>query len=184
MRFMFPVFALLAGLLFCAGSAVAAVTVISSNFAHACYEAARDGAVATDPCDKSFDVEILIGRDRAATYVNRAIILTNGRHLNAALEDLARAEEVMPELGEIYASRGNVFYYRHRYEEALKQYDLGMSKGITELFAVHYDRGLALERLGRVEEAKAAFRQSLELAPDFKLAKESLAIYEDGKVVQ
>jgi len=184
MRFMFPVLVLLVGFQSCAGPALAAVSVIGSNFAHACYVAARDNSVVTEPCDKSFEIEMLVGRDRAATFVNRAIILTNGRHLNAALEDLVRAEEVMPELGEIFASRGNVFYYRHRYEEALKQYDLAISKGITELFAVHYDRGLALERLGRTEEAKAAFRQSLELAPDFSLARESLAAYENGTAVQ
>jgi tetratricopeptide (TPR) repeat protein len=184
MRFMFPVLVVFAGLQLCAGTAVAAVSVISSNFAHACYEAARDGAVVTEPCDKSFEIEMLVGRDRAATYVNRAIVLTNGRHLNAALEDLVRAEEVMPELGEIYVSRGNVYYYRHRYKEALELYDLSIAKGVTELFAVHYDRGLVLERLGRTEEAKAAFRQSLELAPDFSLARESLAAYENGTAVQ
>jgi tetratricopeptide (TPR) repeat protein len=180
MRFMFPILALLASVPFCASSALAAVTVISSNFAHACYVAARDGAVVTEPCDKSFEIELLVGRDRAATYVNRAIILTNGKHFNAALEDLAQAEVIMPELGETFVSRGNVYYYRHRYEEALTQYDLGIAKGITELFAAYYDRGLVLERLGRTEEAKAAFRQSLELAPGFSLAQERLAAYENG----
>lgn len=184
MRFMCPVLALLAGLLFFAGSAVAAVSVINSNFAHACYVAARDNVVSTEACDQSLESELLVGRDHAATYVNRAIILTNKRHFNAALKDLVRAEEIMPELGEIYASRGNVFYYRHDYNLALKQYDLSVAKGVTELFAVQYDRGLALGRLGRTAEAKAAFRQSLELAPDFWLAKERLAEYDNGTVVQ
>lgn len=184
MRRIYPVLALLVGLQFCAGSVGAAVSVISSNFAHECYLHARDNSRATEPCDKSLELEMLRGRDLAGTYVNRAIVLTNGLHLNAALADLERAQGIMPELGEIYASRGNVYFFRHRYEDALKEYDLGIAKGITELFAAQYDRGLALERLGRIEEAKAAFRQSLELAPGFTLAEERLAHYDNGVETQ
>lgn len=183
MRFFFPA-VLLAALQFYAGSVAAAVTVIGSNFAHDCYIAARDNSANTEPCDKALEIEPLVGRDRAATYVNRAIVLTNGRHLSAALADLERAEAVKPDLGEIYASRGNVYYFRHRYEDALKEYDLGLAKGITEVFAVQYNRGLALERLGRIEEAKEAFHQALALAPGFDLAKERLAQYESDAVTQ
>jgi tetratricopeptide (TPR) repeat protein len=184
MRRIVPVLLLSGALVFCAGGALAAVSVIGSNFAHACYIAARDNSVITEPCDKALEFEPLTGRDLAATYVNRAIVQTNGRHFNAALEDLARAEAVMADLGEIYVSRGNVYYFRHRYEEALKQYDKSIAIGITELFAAHYDRGLALERLDRREEAKAAFRQALELAPDFQLAQERLAAYENGTAIR
>jgi tetratricopeptide (TPR) repeat protein len=178
------VLALVSGFQFYAGSAAAAVSVIGSNFAYACYVAARDGSTSTEACDQSLEIEPLVSRDLAATYVNRAIILTAKRHLNAALEDLARAEATFPDLGEIYVSRGNVYYYRKRFEDALKQYDIGEAKGITDMFALHYDRGLSLERLDRIEEAKAEFRQALELFPGFTLAQERLAEYENGTAIR
>jgi tetratricopeptide (TPR) repeat protein len=120
---------------------------------------------------------MLGGRDRAATYVNRAVVRTNAGHLTAALRDLKRAESLRPDLGEIYASRGNVFFYQNSFEEALAEHDRGIATGMKKLYAAHYNRGLALEQLGRIEEAKDAYRQSIALAPEFGLAKTRLLLF-------
>ena len=128
-------------------------------------------------CDRSLQVELLGRRDRAATYVNRAVVRTNARHLVAALRDLERAEALRPDLGEIYASRGNVFFYQSSFEAALAEHDRGIAAGMKKLHAAHYNRGLALEQLGRVEEAKEAYRQSIALVPEFDLAKTRLSMF-------
>ncbi len=175
MRSFFPPLA--AVLLLCAGPASAQISVFGNSHARECYIEARSDGANADPCDKSLGGEMLVGRDLAATYVNRAVVRTNARHMAAALTDLKRAESLRPELGEIYASRGNVFYYQDIFEEALAEYDRGIAAGMKHLHAAHYDRGLALERLGRIEEAKEAFRQSIALAPEFKLAKRRLSLY-------
>ena len=175
MRSFFPPLA--AVLLLCAGPASAQISVFGNSYARECYIEARSDGANADPCDKSLGGEMLVGRDLAATYVNRAVVRTNARHMAAALTDLKRAESLRPELGEIYASRGNVFYYQDIFEEALAEYDRGIAAGMKHLHAAHYDRGLALERLGRIEEAKEAFRQSIALAPEFKLAKRRLSLY-------
>ncbi|MCH8891357.1 MAG: tetratricopeptide repeat protein [Myxococcales bacterium] len=47
---------------------------------------------------------------------------------------------------------------------------------MKKLHAAHYNRGLALENLGRFEEAKEAYRQSIALAPEFELAKLRLGL--------
>ena len=47
---------------------------------------------------------------------------------------------------------------------------------MKKLFAAHYNRGLALEQLGRIEEAKEAYRQSIALVPEFDLAKTRLSM--------
>ena len=175
MRSFFPPLATV--LLLCAGPASAQISVFGNIYARECYIEARSDGANADPCDKSLGGEMLVGRDLAATYVNRAVVRTNARHMAAALTDLKRAESLRPELGEIYASRGNVFYYQDIFEEALAEYDRGIAAGMKHLHAAHYDRGLALERLGRIEEAKEAFRQSIALAPEFKLAKLRLSLY-------
>ena len=175
MRSFFPPLA--AALLLCAGPAFAQISVVSSNYARACFMEARADGANADPCDKSLQGEMLVGRDLAATYVNRAVVRTNARHMAAALTDLKRAESLRPELGEIYASRGNVFFYQDSFEEALAEHDRGIAAGMKKLHAAHYNRGLALEQLGRIEEAKEAYRQSIALAPKFDLAKARLLMF-------
>jgi tetratricopeptide (TPR) repeat protein len=173
MRSFFP--PLVATPLLCTGTALAQISVTGNNHARQCFiEAASDGANSAS-CDKSPESEMLVGRDRAATDVNRAVVHTNAGNLRAALRGLKRAESLRPELGEIYASRGNVFFYQSSYEEALAEYDRGIAAGMKRLHAAHFDRGLALEQLGRLHEAKEAYRQSIALAPEFDLAKARLS---------
>jgi predicted RNA polymerase sigma factor len=57
----------------------------------------------------------------------------------------------------------------------LAEHDRGIEVGMKKLHAAHYNRGLALEQLGRVEEAKEAYRQSIALVPEFDLAKARLS---------
>jgi tetratricopeptide (TPR) repeat protein len=116
-------------------------------------------------------------RDRAATYVNRAVVKTNAGRLAAALRDLTHAESLRPDLGEIYASRGNILFYQSSFEEALAETDRGIERGMKKLHAAYYNRGLTLEQLGRIEEAKDAYRQSIALAPEFHLAKARLSMF-------
>ena len=174
MRSFFPLLA--AALLLCAGPAFAQISVFGSPYARACFmEAIADGTN-FDPCDKSLQSEMLRQRDRAATFVNRAVVRTNAGRLAAALQDLKRAESLRPDLGEIYASRGNVYFYQSSFEAALAETDRGIERGMKKLHAAYYNRGLTLERLGRIEEAKNAYRQSIALAPEFNLAKARLSM--------
>ena len=175
MRSFFP--PLVAMLLLCAGPAFAQISVFGNQYARACYMEAKADGASVGPCDRSLQTEMLRRRDRAATYVNRAVVRTNAGRLAAALRDLKRAESLRPDFGEIYASRGNVFFYQNAFEEALAEHDRGIAAGMKKLYAAHYNRGLALERLGRIEEAKNAYRQSIALAPGFGLAKTRLLMF-------
>jgi len=168
---------LAATLMLCTGTAFSQISVIGNSNANACFvEAASDGAN-TQSCDAALQAKTLIGRDLAATHVNRAVVRTNAGNFAGALKDLERAETLKPELGEIYASRGNVLFYQSSFEEALAEYDRGISVGMKKLHAAHYDRGLALEQLGRIDEAKDAYRESIALAPEFDLAKTRLELH-------
>jgi tetratricopeptide (TPR) repeat protein len=173
MRSFFPL--LTATLLLCASTASAQISIIGNGHARECYYEAKADGSDTRPCDDSLAGDMLVGRNLAATYVNRAVVRTNAGRLVAALEDLNRAEALRPDFGEIYASRGNVYFYQSSFEAALAEHDRGIKTGMKKLYAAHYNRGLALEQLGRVEEAKDAYRQSIALVPDFGLAKTRLS---------
>jgi tetratricopeptide (TPR) repeat protein len=96
--------------------------------------------------------------------------------LAAALLDLDRAESLRPDLGEIYASRGNVFFYQNDFEAAIVEHNRGIAVGMKKLYAAHYNLGLALENLGRIKEAKEAYRRSIAISPEFDLAKKRLGL--------
>ena len=175
MRSFFPPLA--TALLLCASTASAQIGVFDIYYARGCFvEAIADGSN-TDPCDKSLEREMLVGRNLAATYVNRAVVRTNAGRLAAALKDLKRAESIRPDLGEIYASRGNIFFYQNSFEEAIAEHNRGIAAGMKKLHDAHYNLGLALENLGRLEEAKEAYRHSIALAPKFDLAKARLSMF-------
>jgi tetratricopeptide (TPR) repeat protein len=163
-------------LLLFASTSSAQVSVFGGNHARECFIEAISNGANTRPCDDSIGSKTLLGRDLAATYVNRAVVRTNAGKFEGALKDLKRAESIRPDFGEIYASRGNVHYYQNDFDEALAQYDRSIEKGMKHLHAAHYDRGLALEQLGRDEEAKDAYRQAIAIKPEFELAKARLAL--------
>jgi len=175
MRSFFPLLA--TALLLCASTASAQISIIGNSRAHECYNEAKFDGANTRPCDDALAGTMLVGRDLAATYVNRAVVRTNAGSLEGALKDLDRAESLRPEFGEIYASRGNVFFYQSSYEEALAEHDRGIAAGMKKLYAAHYNRGLTLEQLGRIEEAKEAYRQSIALVPKFNPAKARLSTF-------
>jgi tetratricopeptide (TPR) repeat protein len=175
MRSFFPLLA--TALLLCASTASAQISIIGNSHARECYNEAKGDGADTGPCDEALAGDMLVGRNLAATYVNRAVVRTNAGSLEGALKDLAQAESLRPEFGEIYASRGNVFFYQSSYEKALAEHDRGIKAGMKKLYAAHYNRGLALEQLGRIEEAKEAYRQSIALVPEFDLAKARLSMF-------
>ncbi len=175
MRSFFPLAA--TTLLLCSSTASAQTSVIGNSNAHECYNEAKADGANTESCDDSLARDMLVGRNLAATFVNRAVVRTNAGRLAAALKDLDRAESIRPQFGEIYASRGNIFYYQSSFEAALAEHDRGIEVGMKKLYAAHYNRGLALEQLGRIKEAKEAYHQSIALVPGFDPARARLLMF-------
>ncbi len=175
MRSFFPLLA--TTLLLYVSTASAQISIIGNSKARECYNEAKADRANTEPCDDALAGHTLVGRNLAATYVNRAVVRTNAGSLEGALKDLDRAESLRPEFGEIYASRGNVFFYQSSFEAALAEHDRGIATGMKKLHAAHYNRGLALEQLGRIKEAKEAYRQSIALVPGFDPARARLLMF-------
>ncbi len=47
---------------------------------------------------------------------------------------------------------------------------------MKKIHAAHYNRGLTLEQLGRIDEAKEAYRSSIGIAPEFEPAMTRLKL--------
>jgi tetratricopeptide (TPR) repeat protein len=116
----------------------------------------------------------LAASDRAATYDNRGIILNRRGRTDEAASDFDRAIALQPDLGDAYVNRGSILIKKKLYEEALVQTNKGLALGISFPEIGYYNRALALEQLGRYQEAYADYKKALALEPNFTLASERL----------
>lgn len=156
----------------------AAMLVLGGGQASACYQAARSGAsdgASLDVCSHALSDDPLSPHDRAATYVNRGVILVARRQFDAAIADFDRSIKILPRNGEAFVDRGAAELGQKRYAEALKDLDHGLELGAPEPEKAWYDKGVAHEALGDVKSAYLDYKKALELKPDWDLPKKELS---------
>jgi tetratricopeptide (TPR) repeat protein len=169
-----------AGRALAAGFAVAAlaatnslaqsITVFGDPGGEACYRAASFGDTARsalDDCDAAIETGAMLRKDLAATHVNRGIILAARGDLSSALADYVEARRIRPGLPESYIGEGNTLFLMGDFNGALSAYATALDNGLSAKHAAHFNRGLALEHMGRLDEAEAAYAQAAELAPQW-----------------
>ena len=159
--------------------ASAAVTVFGSSLARECYENAQLGtdSYGLESCDRALKQEQLSARDRAATLVNRGIILNRARKLDAALADFGAALRLNPDLGEAYLNRGNTHFFRREFESALGDYSRAIELETSDLHVAYYNRALVHEVMKDYSAARADLAEALRIAPDFTPAQERLGYH-------
>lgn len=159
-----------------------AVTILSGgNEAQSCYHAAQaasEGMFSSredlKTCNLAVDDTLLTRRDRAGTFVNRAIVETSLNRYQDAFADYHRAIDTMPELPEPYVGRGNIYFLAGKLDKAIDDYTRAMDLKLTRMHIAYLNRGMAYEKQGRLDVAEADYRKALELLPDWELAKEKL----------
>jgi tetratricopeptide (TPR) repeat protein len=101
-------------------------------------------------------------------------------------EDYDRAEAILKEIEKIDPDDPNLLYQRGKLRLLSgKELEQGLScfkeylareraSGNPSYAAAHWRMGMTYEKMGRPDSARAEYRRSLDLDPDFKEAKESL----------
>ena len=94
-----------------------AITVLSGGGdAGECSNAARMRAKLSvsrsdlDPCNRALEQVLLHRHDRAATFVNRGILLAALGRYQDALNDYNAALEIQPALPQAFVGKGNLYY--------------------------------------------------------------------------
>jgi tetratricopeptide (TPR) repeat protein len=158
-------------------AAQAAVTIIAGNGpAQMCYDGADMGG---DPkeyvafCDEALH-SLLSQHDRAATYINRGVLMFSAIKADEASQDFDQGLAIDDSIAEGYVDRGAAAIMKKDYAGAIKDIDKGISLGAKDLHLAYYDRGMADEGLGDVQGAYRDYRQALSVQPDFKLASDQL----------
>lgn len=114
-------------------------------------------------------------RDRAATYVNRGILLLAAGNISGARASYDQALDLAPDLGEVYINIGNVCLLQQQYKLAIVQYTRGIPVMRRGLHVAYLNRGLAHEYLKDYPHAVDDYAKAVELAPGWLRAQKMLA---------
>ena len=121
-----------------------------------------------------YDRALSIDPTLARTYYNRAIAHLRLLHPREALADLDRSLQVAPlQAAQLHFPRGNAYLQLSMWREAEVEFTRTIEAGqlVTDAF---YNRGVARERLGDRDGARADFRETLRLDPGYAPARGEL----------
>src|SRR5262245_8574375 len=145
----------------------AAVSIIGTSDAQACYEGATfNPQTANDTfCDDAIKRGRLSQTLLAATYSNRGIILANHGELDKAIADQNMAISLDPSSARAHINRANDYYRAKRHAEAIADYDVAISLPGGELAPAYYNRAQAHKALGHKDAANRDLQQAATLEP-------------------
>jgi tetratricopeptide (TPR) repeat protein len=150
---------------------------LASTFIHmdSAKDEARWKADSISTCDEALSSGSLDRRDTAATYVNRAILEMSRESYAVAEKNLNSALTLLPKLPEAHVDLGSTLINMKRYDEGVKETELGLSLGSKEPERGYYNLGIAYERLGNLQKAYESYRQASILDPKWQDPKDEMA---------
>ncbi|MFA3781552.1 tetratricopeptide repeat protein [Melioribacteraceae bacterium 4301-Me] len=100
--------------------------------------------------------------------------------LLVGFESYAQKNEMDVEAAKAY-NEGNSLLKAGNYEGAVKQYDIAL-KTSTD-YRIYYQKGIALKKQGKLQEAEAAFKSAIQSNPNFDISYNGLGgvYFEEGK---
>jgi len=173
--------AVIAASLFTTSASAAVIVIVGRGPALDCYVAAhhqrrdRDGL---ELCTLALQHDFLTREDRAATFVNRSIILLRRRQTERALADLDDAVALKPDMAEAYVMRGAALTAAGRHEEAIEDLTNALALNPDDPARVYFYRAGAYEEMGNARAAYNDYRRAAELAPDWRPPAVELARFQ------
>ncbi|MEI9891961.1 MAG: tetratricopeptide repeat protein [Caulobacteraceae bacterium] len=125
-------------------------------------------AQSINTCDEALSTGFLDRRDTAATYVNRAILEMSREAYGIAEKNLDSALTLVPRLAEAHVDLGSTMINMRKYDEGVRETELGLSLGSKEPERGYYNLGIAYERLGNLQKAYESYRQAATLSPKWQ----------------
>ena len=188
-------------LAFCVGfaaNAVAQITVLGSGLSADCYHAAKAGRTvgAVELCSRALHEETMTRATRAATFVNRGVLLMRDGKYDRAEEDYTLAERLDPKESAIFVNRAANMIYQRDFQNALEQLDHAIRLagtnldrfppasevwleqatrlGDDHLHIAYYNRGVAKKYINDVQGAYYDFLSAAKLKPEWDMVAEQL----------
>jgi len=160
----------------------AQVIVLGNGAASSCWRAAEFGTgnldVAFGDCSRALAQPVISSYNRAATYVNRAVLRMRAGDNSGALADADAAARYSSNMGEAHVNRGAALLNLMRPDQALDAINLGLETGTKRLHLVYYNRASAKFLLGDIPGAYYDYKMAAEIEPEFTMATEALSHFE------
>jgi tetratricopeptide (TPR) repeat protein len=163
------------------GIAHAAVMTVGGPLSAICYESARSGdgrSAAVEGCNRALTEESLNRTDRAATHVNRGIVLMAAGRLDAADSDFDSALQLNGGLADGWLNKGFLRLRLGQGRAALPLIQKGIDAGAERQALAIFARGVAREQMGEFGAAYADLRRAQQLEPEWSLPRQYLASYQ------
>lgn len=92
-----------------------------------------------------------------------------------AEKNLDSALTLVPRLAEAHVDLGSTMINMRKYDEGVRETELGLSLGSKEPERGYYNLGIAYERLGNLQKAYESYRQAATLSPKWQDPKDEMA---------
>jgi len=132
-----------------------------------------------DGADESFSKAIELDPDNARAWSGKAQSM---RHLNrwgAAIQSLDRYTQLVPDDIEAWRTKADILFEKEKYARAIEIYDKYMSMAGDDSHALGR-KGIALNAIGRTDEAVKSLEESVRLDPNNKEAAHWLKTISGG----
>jgi tetratricopeptide (TPR) repeat protein len=150
---------------------------LASTFIHmdSAVEEAHWKAASILTCDDAIASGALDRRDMAATYINRGILEMSRERYDVAEKNFDDALTLMPKLPEAHVDLGSTLINMRKYDDGVKETELGIQLGTHEPERAWYNLGIAYERQGNIQKAYESYRQASVLNPKWEDPKTDMA---------
>ena len=146
----------------------AAVTVVGSSDALICYKHAKYGYTTQSSiftCLKAISDKTISIKDLYATRINLGIIYNNKSKPRLALEQFEIAFKNESMKAEVLLNQGNSLLLLKNYKGALEKYQASYENNLDDISAIYFNKGMAHEYLGNIDEAVSFYKKAVTLNP-------------------
>lgn len=160
--------------------AAGAVFTLGGPLSQLCYQSAiarDDRDLAIDGCTRSLAEEGLEPRDRAATFVNRGILLMVRRSDAQADADFNSAIQLDERMSDAWLNKGFLRLRQGNGRDALPFLQKGIDRGARRQALAIFARGVAYEQMGQFRSAYSDLTKAHDMEPGWALPSEYLANY-------
>ena len=146
----------------------AAITVVGSSDALICYKHAKYGYTTQSSvftCLKAISDKAISKKDLDATRINLGIIYNNKSKPRLALEQFEIAFKNESMKAEVLLNQGNSLLLLKNYKGALEKYQASYENNLDDISAIYFNKGMAHEYLGNIDEAVSFYKKAVTLNP-------------------
>ena len=121
-----------------------------------------------------FNQAVAIYPGYSDAYINRAFIYKNKGDYKNAIQNFEMAKSNSRPKAGLYFDLGNSYLEDGQYEKAIEAFDSGLSLNTLQPDVIYNNKGIALFKLQKYEEAIPAFQKVIDMNPGFQSAYRNL----------